>query len=259
MAAASELKLILARYRKLLGLRKDTASRTIRRRSSQQTVLLLSPHPDDEVLMGGLALRLQRENKLKVINVAVTLGSLPARKKARQAELAQALKKLKWQGHTLPDDWSAKAAALAKLLKRYRPVLVIAPHADDHHPTHVRTAQLLLDQLKTMDLTVAWSEYWKALAAPNLLLELSEEHYLEQVKALACHAGEIERNPYHLRLMGQLIDNVRRGSEVLAGSGSAAAPMLLAQLYRLERWERGTPRPIEMGAVSLAHDVSDWL
>src|SRR5438128_9624285 len=51
-------------------------------------VLVFSPHPDDEVIIGGLALRLLREAKWNVINVAVTQGS----KKERQAERFQELK-----------------------------------------------------------------------------------------------------------------------------------------------------------------------
>ena len=37
--------------------------------------LIFSPHPDDECIIGGLALRLQREAGMRVINVAVTQGS----------------------------------------------------------------------------------------------------------------------------------------------------------------------------------------
>src|SRR5881296_4750163 len=51
-------------------------------------VLIFAPHPDDEVIIGGLALRLLREAKWNVINVAVTQGS----KKERQAERFQELK-----------------------------------------------------------------------------------------------------------------------------------------------------------------------
>ena len=35
-------------------------------------VLIFSPHPDDECIIGGLALRLQRESGWRVVNVAVT-------------------------------------------------------------------------------------------------------------------------------------------------------------------------------------------
>src|SRR5215831_17243372 len=44
--------------------------------------LFFSPHPDDECISGGIALRLLREAQMNVLNVAVTQGS----KKERQAE-----------------------------------------------------------------------------------------------------------------------------------------------------------------------------
>src|SRR5204863_6539194 len=37
--------------------------------------LFFAPHPDDETIIGGLALRLMREARMKVMNVAVTQGS----------------------------------------------------------------------------------------------------------------------------------------------------------------------------------------
>src|SRR2546423_13308995 len=50
-------------------------------------VLIFSPHPDDEVIIGGLPLRLLRELKMRVINVAVTQGSSKARQPERWKEL----------------------------------------------------------------------------------------------------------------------------------------------------------------------------
>ena len=49
--------------------------------------LIFSPHPDDEVIIGGLALRLMRESGWNVINVAVTQGSKKERQAERLAEL----------------------------------------------------------------------------------------------------------------------------------------------------------------------------
>ncbi len=51
------------------------------------TALIFSPHPDDEVIIGALPLRLLRELKWNVINVAVTQGSNPARQPERLREL----------------------------------------------------------------------------------------------------------------------------------------------------------------------------
>ena len=52
--------------------------------------LFFAPHPDDETISGGLALRLYREAKLNVINVAVTQGSKKERQAERLAELQNA-------------------------------------------------------------------------------------------------------------------------------------------------------------------------
>src|SRR5258708_5636565 len=53
-------------------------------------VLIFSPHPDDECIIGGLALRLMREAGMRVVNVAVTQGSNKARQPERWAELKAA-------------------------------------------------------------------------------------------------------------------------------------------------------------------------
>ena len=50
-------------------------------------VLIFAPHPDDEVIIGGLPLRLLRELKMNVVNVAVTLGSRVDRQAERWQEL----------------------------------------------------------------------------------------------------------------------------------------------------------------------------
>jgi N-acetylglucosamine malate deacetylase 1 len=50
-------------------------------------VLIFAPHPDDEVIIGGLPLRLLRELEWKVINVAVTQGSSKSRQQERWREL----------------------------------------------------------------------------------------------------------------------------------------------------------------------------
>src|SRR6187549_3172841 len=56
--------------------------------------LIFSPHPDDECIIGGLAVRLQRELGYRVVNVAVTQGSNKARQQGRWDELSQACRYL---------------------------------------------------------------------------------------------------------------------------------------------------------------------
>src|SRR5688572_23595615 len=56
--------------------------------SDAPKALIFSPHPDDEVIIGSLPLRLLRELKMNVINVAVTQGSNKARQQERWKELS---------------------------------------------------------------------------------------------------------------------------------------------------------------------------
>src|SRR5277367_5612071 len=51
------------------------------------TALIFAPHPDDEVIIGGLTLRLLRQARWRVVNVAVTLGSNLERRSERWTEL----------------------------------------------------------------------------------------------------------------------------------------------------------------------------
>src|SRR6266542_5387576 len=74
----------------------------------------------------------------------------------------------------------------------------------------------------------------------NLMLELGEQDLADLLAALSFHVGEVRRNPYHLRLPAWMIDNVRRGGELVGGQGGAAPDFTFATLYRLRRWRSGT-------------------
>jgi N-acetylglucosamine malate deacetylase 1 len=52
--------------------------------------LIFSPHPDDECIIGGFALRLLREAGIRIINVAVTQGHIKSRQQPRWEELKEA-------------------------------------------------------------------------------------------------------------------------------------------------------------------------
>src|SRR5579872_3218644 len=100
-------------------------------------VLFFAPHPDDETIIGGLALRLLRQARWKVINVAVTLGSKPDRKLERLAELKAACQYLGFGLHpsaprgleevkpstrsSQPQLWSQMVGVILKILKEHRP------------------------------------------------------------------------------------------------------------------------------------------
>lgn len=235
------------------------------------TALVFAPHPDDEVIIGGLPLRLLRELSVKVIDVAVTLGS----RAERQAERWQELKNCcDYIGFGLvapgekgleginpvareqqPKGWSAAVEAIADILAAQQPSIVFLPHADDWNKTHIGTHYLVLEALgrrPSSACLVVETEFWGAMVAPNLMVESSAADVADLVTALSLHVGEVARNPYHLRLPAWMMDNVRRGAELVGGQGGAAPRFAFATLYRVRRWGDGQLHDLLDGGLLLS-------
>jgi hypothetical protein len=82
---------------------------------------------------------------------------------------------------------------------------------------------------------------------PNLMVEISERDLADMIAGTSFHVGEVERNPYHAMLPGWLLDNVRRGSELVGGQGGAAPNFTFAILQRLRLWRGGKVEQIFAG------------
>jgi hypothetical protein len=156
-------------------------------------------------------------------------------------------------------------ATIAGILTQYAPAVVFFPHAEDWNSTHVGTHHLVVDALASLGARfhcyTIETEFWGASSSPNLMIELSAQHVGDLVAALSFHVGEVARNPYHLSLPAQMIDNVRRGGELVSGQGHAAPPFTFATLYRLRKWQDGGfMRVLASGrAVSLQEDLAELL
>src|SRR6185436_14986450 len=240
--------------------------------------LIFAPHPDDECVTGALALRLLREQGLRVIDVAVTQGSAPQRRGARREELVDACGFLGFELCTIgptglervspatraqdPAHWQAAVAAIAEILGREGPRVIFFPHEADANSTHLETHLLVMDalgrQAPSFECAVVETEYWSTMAAPNLRVESTAEDAADLVAALTFHAGEVRRNPYHLRLPGWMQDNVRRGGELVGGQGRPAPDFAFATLYRVRRWRGGQLEPAYNGGriVSATDDLA---
>lgn len=248
----------LTRFATLLGNPTDRATSPMPEPAPGHC-LVFAPHPDDECIVGALPLRLKQEAGWRVTNVAVTLGSNPQRQAGRWAELQQACTVLGFDcvraggeglndvrddtAERAPALWDRHVATLADLLAEHRPALVLAPHLLDDNPSHRGTSRLVCEALAEarLDTVLALTEFWSTQAAPNLLVQTNIDDTARLVAALACHAGEIERNPYHLRLPAFLADSVRRGGELVLGAGAEPPDFAFATLYRLVAWRAGQP------------------
>jgi N-acetylglucosamine malate deacetylase 1 len=240
-----------------------------RPRGTPMKILVAAPHPDDEALIGALPVRLRLETGAQVVNCAVTLGSKISERRRRASELRCACRTL---GFSLiipeeegfsnvnlqnrekhPEEWAAKVQTLKEIFDRERPEIVLAPHAEDFNTTHIGTHYLVIDALgKHLEasgrepLPLILTEFWHELRAPNFMVEAGPEVVALQVMATAEHGGEVSRNPYHLRLPARMMDNVRRGAEVVGGQGAPAPRLVFAELYRVSFMkgpEHVMPRP----------------
>src|SRR5947209_5638735 len=109
-------------------------------RSDVPKALIFAPHPDDEVIIGGLPLRLLREGGFDVLNVAVTQGSNKARQMERWNELGACCDYIGFgliqtrlgglEGVNLkaresePAQWRASVERIAEILREQRPQVI---------------------------------------------------------------------------------------------------------------------------------------
>ncbi len=221
--------------------------------------VIVSPHPDDECIGGGLPLRLIQESGWRVVAIPVTHGSNPERQLVRAEEFSAACARIGFEPlllaerglngitpqarETDPAYWAHNVKMLAETLAELQPALVLCPHAFDAQSTHIGTHNLTLDALAVVSAdapdfstALAFTEYWSTMTRANLLVELTAAQVGDMISALACHVGEVSRNPFHLTVPSWLIDNVRRGGEIVGRSGGEVPDYTFAAIYNVMHW-----------------------
>ena len=223
---------------------------------SDAKVMIFAPHPDDECIIGALPLRLQREAGMSITVVPVTLGSKVERREARRQELQAACTELGFSlveaskqpfAEVRPDTrqvqpivWAGMTDKLAAVIAQEKPNILFLPHRQDGHGTHIGVHHLVLDALAKQPPDYAarlvFTEFWHPQREPNLMVESSPADLLQLLTALSRHAGEVARNPYHRSLPAWMIDNARRGAELISGFGADGTSMGFATLYEQAEW-----------------------
>jgi LmbE family N-acetylglucosaminyl deacetylase len=226
--------------------------------SNAPNVLIFSPHPDDECIIGALPLRLLSEAKMRVLNVAVTQGSKKERQADRFAELQRACEFMgydliqtrptgleKVNAKTRQQDsafWQESVSVIVDIFKRTWPQIIFFPHEQDWNSSHIGTHYLVTDALRMLSGFTCYTvetEYWGQNNQPNLMVQSSPQDVADMVAGISFHVGEVTRNPFHLFLPAWMQENVRRGSELVGGQGEAAPDWTFATLYRMRRWANG--------------------
>jgi LmbE family N-acetylglucosaminyl deacetylase len=242
---------------------------------SPKKVVICSPHPDDEALVGALPLRLRLETGAEVVNCAITLGSNNDERPRRIAEVEASCSVLGFRlivpnrPHGLDNvrpetrnsdtlGWADNVRILAEIFDQERPEIVFVPHAGDFHPAHIGAYYLALESLRTHlhkqgrgPVMLIETEYWHELSEPNLMVGITAEIEAILVMATAEHGGEVTRNPYHLRHPARLIDNARRGAEVVGKPGGPGCVFQFAELYRVSFVKEGQIVPARKNGLIL--------
>ncbi len=233
--------------------------------------LFFAPHPDDECIVGALALRILREAKMNLINVAVTQGSKKERQAERYKELQDACNYIgfglvqtapngleKINPKTREQDkahWANCVKIIAGILAEHKPRVILFPHDQDWNSTHIGTYHLVMDALASLPASfetyLVMTEFWGAMDDPDLMAEVSAADLTDLIVATTFHVGEVQRNPYHLLLPAWMMDNVRRGAELVGGQGGAAPDFAFAALYKVRKWSQGKVNKVYEGGKQL--------
>ncbi len=218
------------------------------------TVVHVSPHPDDEALGSPATLLLLRRAGWRVVNALVSLGR-PVDHARRRGEALNAAGRAQFD-LVLPEDpfaiWSGDdpnvaeapiAEWLAGVIADQHPALVISPSLHDAHPGHELVARATGAVVAELADPTPWWVWglWADLSHPNLYVPFDDDVLSEARHALTAYTGELARNDYVRLLEARAAANAVLGSERVFGFGSGcASSMPYAELLTELRWVDGT-------------------
>jgi len=154
-------------------------------------ILAFAAHPDDvEISAGATLLKYAKEGK-KIGIVDLTQGELGTRGSVdiRSEESEKASKKI---GLAVRENVGMKDGffeinetnkkALVKIIRKYKPTIVLANSISDRHPDHARAGQLVAEAAFLSGLRKIESfenDILQPVHRPNLVLHYIQDHYIK--------------------------------------------------------------------------------
>ncbi len=201
-------------------------------------ILLVSPHPDDEIIGAGATAIALRTAGHRIVNLACCLGTT-ATAPRRTAELQEACNRADFE-LILPEDPAymhgdgrlaeaeeALRSHIQDVYKELQPKAVIAPSVHDSHHDHEAVARATRDALAPFESARLWMyNVWGELPLPTIYNPFDQAELDHVQYALAAHGGETARNDYHNLVLGRALVGKVLGSEKIFGFGAAAVSQL---------------------------------
>lgn len=172
-------------------------------------VLVLAPHPDDDALGCGGAIRKHVLDGDLVATVYLTSGELgcsgedPAAAALREREAGESAQVLETYGHTFwryPDGKLAlhEGELTERLVALYHdpaPDLIYAPHPADGHPDHGTAGRVALAFAGVVRAPLRLYEVWTPLPFVDLCLDITEVVTAKR-GAIRAHRSQVSRNGF---------------------------------------------------------------
>jgi LmbE family N-acetylglucosaminyl deacetylase len=175
-----------------------------------ERLLVLAPHPDDEVIgCGGLiALHLRERRQVRV--VVATDGAEAGDAKVREEESRRALAILgridcdflRFADRRLAEESEALKTRLRKILTEYKPDLIAVPSPVEIHPDHAALARAFVDLIQQDEslfaaLAVARVAFYEVSypIRPNALVDITPVADVKYA-AIAAHASQLGLRDY---------------------------------------------------------------
>jgi LmbE family N-acetylglucosaminyl deacetylase len=197
-----------------------------------QAVLVLAPHPDDEVFGCGGAIAQHVKSGHTVCVVILTDGALYADSDVRQRESIAAAQLL---GYGKPEFWGLPdgglhysdelAQRLADKIAQCGVDLVYAPSPLEYHPDHIQTHLLAAEAVRRSapDVRLVCYEVGAPLR-PNVLLDISAVMETKEA-AMRCFVSQLEHQNYlgHIQALN-FYRTYTLGAEIKAAEAFWVAP-----------------------------------
>lgn len=184
-----------------------------------KTIMVVSPHPDDSSInIGGTIAKLSSDNEVHVFVMtaghhAVISGksSPEERMLVREKESKEDCGLLKCVPHfcrlKFYDDLSMveeDVKIIEEEIRALKPDIIMLPHKDDDHPTHVASREIVIRALEDSELNGKHVELWNYESVWSLfntkkfntIVPLSEIEMERKMEAIKCHKSQLERTMF---------------------------------------------------------------
>lgn len=216
--------------------------------NSPQKVLVLAPHPDDEVFGCGGALVNHYQHGDSIHVIYICSGSGGRSETSDSPELAtkrkaEALKGLELIGAT-SEFWGQADGRLQPtvelitrtntVLAKFQPTRIYTPWLADNHPDHMATTALLIKALEqNRTKAEVWQyEIWSPLI-PNRYLPIKSLLAIKK-QLIACHQSQLEQRSYEQGILGL---NDYRGMQADLDGPAEAFFALPSEQFAQLRWK----------------------